>query len=107
MAQSTSWPRPSWLRLSMASAVCGVLAGAMTGLLLAPHVSPSSVSGGLWLVDVLLGLVAIGTAVATFILPKRNRSIDVPLAVLGLVAGGPGVLIEGWILLMVTGGGGE
>jgi len=59
---------------------------------------------GIWLGG-LLGLVAIGTGGATFIRDMRNRALDIPLAVFGLLAGIPCVLWALWILGLTIGGG--
>lgn len=98
--------RPSWRRLSVISIVCGGLAL----LLVAP--GPWGLSSlavgfpyaGIWLGG-LLGLVAIGTAVGAFIHPMRNKALDIPLAVIGLLAGLPSALFALWILGLTIGPG--
>jgi hypothetical protein len=100
--------RPSWRRLSVVSAVCAVLAllvSAPSPWL--PFLWSYAVSfgyAGIWLGG-LLGLVAIGTGGATFIRDMRNRALDIPLAVFGLLAGIPCVLWALWILGLTIGGG--
>jgi energy-converting hydrogenase Eha subunit G len=99
---------PSWRRLSVVSAVCAVLAvlvSAPSPWL--PFLSSYAVSfgyAGIWLGG-MLGLVAIGTGGATFIRDMRNRALDIPLAVFGLLAGIPCVLWALWILGLTIGGG--
>jgi hypothetical protein len=98
--------RPTWRRLSALSATCGALAL----LLAAPSpwipwaLSAGSPYLGIWLGG-LLGLVAIGTGGATFIRHMRNKALDIPLAVFGVLAGIPCVLWALWVLGLTVGGG--
>lgn len=98
--------RPSWQRLSVISFVCGGLALLLEGP--NPWISWSFAVGagyaGIWLGG-LLGLVAIGTAIGTFVRPIRNRALDISLAVLGLLAGLPCSLFALWILGLTIGPG--
>jgi hypothetical protein len=98
--------RPAWRRFSAVSATCGALAL----LLAAPSpwipwsLSVGSGYLGIWLGG-LLGLVAIGTGGATFIRHMRNKALDIPLAVFGVLAGIPCVLWALWVLGLTVGGG--
>jgi hypothetical protein len=99
--------RPSWRRLSLVSAVCGALALLLVGP--NPWIPWWSFAlgagyAGIWLGG-LLGLVAIGTGVGTFIRPIRNKALDISLAVFGLLAGLPCALFALWILGLTIGPG--
>lgn len=97
--------RRSWRRLSVVSTVCGAFAVLLTVPAVAvPVLSISFSYAGLWLGG-LLSLVAIGAAIGAFILPMRNKPLDISLAVVGLLAGLLCVPVVGWILLITVGGG--
>jgi hypothetical protein len=100
--------RPALRRLSVVSAVCGALAFALLLQAPGPWFPWALAVGfgyiGIWLGG-LLGVVAIGTGVATFISDMRNKALDIPLAVFGLLAGTPCVLWALWILGLTIGGG--
>jgi len=98
--------RPTLRRLSVVSAACGALALVLQAP--GPWFPWALAVGfgyiGIWLGG-LLGLVAIGTGGATFIRYMRNKALDIPLAVFGLLAGIPCVLWALWILGLTIGGG--
>jgi hypothetical protein len=98
--------RPTWRRLSALSATCGALALVLAAP--SPWIPWSLSAGfgyiGIWLGG-LLGLMAIGTGGVTFIRHMRNKALDIPLAVFGLLAGTPCVLWALWVLGLTTGGG--
>jgi hypothetical protein len=98
--------RPSWRRLSVLSVSCGALALLLEGP--SSEIIPLWSVGfgyiGIWLGG-LLGLVAIGAAIGTFLLPMRNKALDMSLAVFGLLAGLPCALLALWILGLTIGPG--
>ncbi len=96
--------RSSWRRLSVVSAVCGALAWLLEGPVPGLPWWPVTGYAGIWLGG-LLSLVAIGTAIAAFFHTMRKKWLEIPLAVLGLLAGMVGALFATWILLITLGGG--
>ena len=100
----TLWSRKSWRRLSVVSAACGALGALLLVPLAVPALSATGSYESIWLAG-LLSLAAIGTAVAAFIRGMPNKLLDIPLAVLGMLAGLLGILPVGWIMLISVGGG--